>query len=179
MYKDHQDSVGMCTSLAEWDPETRTAALTPWAHFVTHKLPSQKYAAGALQSTSIPVVGGLLVYYLTFNDSSLTHAQVWTNSNVANALVNLPLTQVPETSDGLIKGPGIYFRPSFIGAMPYYTGAEKNIMDYYAVKIMDSDFHVFEDRYALMSQEECEWNQKYNNGTTGTTIARYPVLCPK
>jgi len=178
MYKDPLDDLGMCTSLAEWDQKTLTATLAPWTHFVFQKKAGTRYTKSARKAAFRPIVGGRLIYYLKFTNTSYSHAQIWTNSNMQNAVIDFPLIRVPQTFDGLIKGPGIYHRPSYFGFLPYYTPLGKNILDYFAVQIMDGDLNIYEDRYKLMQEQECHWNENVNKDKTMTTIVRYPTVCP-
>lgn len=155
--------VAFCTSLAEWDSETMTGTLEPWTMFVARK---EVWETVPSWFTTIQKIAGWaytksFLFTLKFKDSSFREATITTNNPVLNFFESFPLRDVPETPDGLVKSEkpdDILYRPTLLFNM--FTFSE-----YWAVRIMDGDGHVHQERYALMKQLEKE-----------QAIARYEIV---
>jgi len=117
------EDVAFCTSLAEWDGETRSAFLSPWTDFI--------WRVGA--DKKLPLAGPRLVYNMTFTDETYKEAKITTDLGaVINSLINFPLNDVENTDDGDIEKENdddVFERPSSVLGV--------SLGKYYAVRIMD------------------------------------------
>lgn len=172
------DDVAFCPSLGEWDPETRSAKLAVWTHFVFRKAEGDDVAELAKGAAKVSFNWNKpLVYTITFTDDTFTTANIVTNAPVMNFWIKFPLQELQQTEDGQVvskKQGDVFDRPSFFGPNFFGTGwfktdALSKDSRYYAVRVMDDDGTVHQDVYNLMKDAE--------KRDTGAVFVRYDTQC--
>jgi hypothetical protein len=164
--------VAFCTSLAEFDPETLTAKLAVWEHFVFRRHEGEKVPHLVKKAAHLHLAGGYpLTYTLKFSNDTLRYADIKTNSAVINPFINFPLIEVEKTPDEtcVSHAPGdIFSRPCFFGLDALGATTDFGEAPYYAVRIMDGDGKLNEENYKLMQEAEAP---------TGDKFVRYAQMC--
>lgn len=160
-----EDYVGFCASNAEWDPQTRTATLAPWTHFVFRR----KVGGPTTPPLWRKVTDGrMLIVNLTFTDPTLSHGRLTSNSPFANFIGDIEINEAYETPDGLVNSDrqgDLFERPKWIMGV---RSREVTQIPYYAVRVADWRGKGVESHYELMKREA--------SGVPSTLI-HYRVRC--
>lgn len=158
--------MAFCTSLAEWDDEKLTARLAVWTHFVA-LLHEGETVPKLLKEVAGVHLFGPLIYSLKFTNRTFKHADITTNFNGVNRVIEFPLIEIANTPDGTVQSEtsgDIFDRPSYLFGrrMPIVGDYFKSMMAgrYFAVRIMSDKGKVHEGRYELMRLAEDPGNNK-------------------
>lgn len=166
--------IAFCPSLAEWNATTRTARMPVWASFVVGRESHEEVPAlilgvsgkGTLLTTpgeKLMLGNTVLIYSIQFTDDTFKKAIITPNAPVFNTVTTHHMTELDQTPDGRIvseKRGDIWDRPSWaLGVI--------SIKNYYAVRVMDDDGTIHEERAKMMREAE----------NSDITYMRYAPTC--
>jgi len=168
------DDIAFCPSLAEWDAATLTARMPVWSSFVVGRKSEEEVpqlildVSGKGKPWTVKGFGigsNILIYSIKLVNDTLKEGTIEASAPIFNSISYHTLKELDQTPDGKVvkEEPG-----DILERKTWMFGIQTK--GYYAVRVMDDNGKIHEERAKMMREVE---------GKHNITYMRYPPNCPE